>query len=232
MKTQIVLVGTLLLVLAGGAAMAPEPQPADLTPDPTPTASLAPPPPPTAPAAPDIGGTWDVTRSWFRRCPSCSEPVIRGTTWEIVQSGHELRVDKGLRGTIDGYDIHLQGIESDGFSRFDFYYSRLYLSPDGLRITGEFVGSETLQNPCAPSPPIVTCFAHGGYLYAIRRSPAPTFPPPPTPGPSVTETPPSTRTPTPSVTPSPTEASAGLAPVSRHYLPLITRPASPSPADD
>jgi hypothetical protein len=142
-------------------------------------------------------------------------------------------VDRGLRGTIEGYEIQLEGIESDGFERFDFYYSRLYLSPDGLRITGEFVGSETLQNPCGLTPPIVTCFASGGYFHAIRRSPAATLLPPPPPEPPASETPTPTETPislspTPTGTPSPTEPAAGAATsIPPLYLPFIARPALP-----
>ncbi|MFQ5593601.1 MAG: hypothetical protein ACE5HA_05585 [Anaerolineae bacterium] len=233
MRTQIVLLGALcVLILAAAGKPASGLTQATVTPSPSVTALPSPPPPPTAPAAPDVSGTWDVTRSWFRRCSRCGEPVIRGTTWQITQNGHELRVDRGLRGSIEGYNIQLEGLETDGFDRFDFYYSRLYLSPDGLRITGEFVGSETVQNPCAPSPPIVTCFASAGYLHAIRRSPHATLPPPPPPGPPVTETTTPTETPTPisstpTGTPSPTQPAHGAAAISSRYLPFITRPIPP-----
>ncbi|MFQ5856538.1 MAG: hypothetical protein ACE5LU_12945 [Anaerolineae bacterium] len=236
MKAHITLIAAVLLTLAGSGASAPgAAQGEPTTPITTSTPLPSPPPPPTAPAVPDVSGTWAVTRSWFRRCPRCSEPVIQGTTWRIIQSGHELRIDRGLRGTIEGYSIYLEGIESDGFNRYDFYYSRLYLSPDGLMITGEFAGSETVHNPCTLTPPIVTCFAHGGYFHAIRRSPAPTSPPPPpeltataTPMPTLV----ATATPTPSVTPSATELSAVSATVSRRYLPFIVRLTSLATADD
>lgn len=234
-KAWFLVVMLLMLVLAGNGATTLNPAQVEPTPSATPTLSLTPPPPPTMPAAPDISGTWDVTRSWYRRCPRCSEPVIRGTTWVITQNGHELRVDRGLRGTIEGYNIHLEGIESDGFHRFDFYYSRLYLSPDGLTITGEFVGSERVQNTCGYTPPIVTCFVNGGSLYAVRRSPPP-IPPPPIPSPTSTETqtptltatlissPSMTPSATPSMTPSPSVPAAGAATPSYSYLPLVMHP--------
>ena len=197
--------------------------------------TLTPPPAPTVPAIPDIRGTWSINRYWFRRCPRCSEPVSQGTTWVVTQNGPNLRIDRGLRGTIDGYQIQLEGIESNGFNRYDFYYSRLYLTPDGLRITGNFVGSERIQNSCSYNPPLVTCFANAGYIHAIRRSPMPTpFPPPPiftdTPlaTPSVTPVPTSTATVTPTSTTlptsSPTQSSVPSDSAGRQYLPFILRP--------
>ncbi len=227
----------LLLVVAGAGLVTPATAQVEVTITATDTPAPSPPPPPTVPAAPDISGTWDVTRSWFRRCPSCMEPVIRGTRWEITQQGHEFAVDRGLRGAIEGYDIHLEGIETNGFDRFEFYYSRLRLSPDGLVITGQFVGTETMQNPCALFPPLVTCFASAGDFYAIRRSPVPTTLPPATPSPTATETPTATQAVTATVPPSPTASAtasptgaANPAAVRFRYLPLIVRPVQPPTA--
>ncbi len=205
MRSQGIILLLCLAGLAGAAGFAPAGSLLDSTPAP-PTPS----PMPGSPV-PHISGTWSVTRSWFRRCPRCSEPVIQGTTWEIFQDGPALRIDRGLRGTIEGNLITLEGIESDGFHRFDFIYGRLVLSPDGLFITGSFAGTERVQNTCGYQPPMVTCFASAGYLYAVRLSPLPTLPPPP-PVPSAvppaTVTPSATMSATPPLEPVPVTPSA------------------------
>jgi hypothetical protein len=231
-------IGVLLLILVVGGTSPTRTQ-AQPTPAATPTFDATAPPAPPTPETPlDISGTWDVTRSWFRNCPgACDWPVIRGTTWQISQTGSEFTVDRGPRGTIDGYIVHLTGIESDGFTRFDFYYSSLSLSPDGTTITGQFSGSETIQNPCGLANPIVTCFAQAGYFFAVRRSsPPPSHYPTatPTPSPSPTETA-TLSTPTPTVTPTmpPTQMASSTATptrqpddadhIHRRYLPLFVR---------
>lgn len=198
-----------------------------------------PPPPPSPPALLNVSGTWSVTRTWFRQCPACSFPVIRTTTWVIFQDGNHLRVDRGLRGTIQGYQIELHGTETDGHDKYYLAYHSLYVGPDGQTITGGFAGNETIQNPCDASPPRVTCFVHTGYLYAVRISPVPTQPPIPTLLPTVSLTP--TR-PAPTVMPSPPvpaeTATATSTPVPtpvrvistwRRFLPLIRQPAAPTP---
>jgi hypothetical protein len=153
--------------------------------------------------------------------------MVRTTTWRITQQGNELQVDRGLRGTIEGYQISLQGIETDGHDRYYFVYSTLHLNPDGYSFSGEFAGSETIQNPCDASPPIVTCLVHSGYLYAVRISPLPTPSATATWTPSPTPTPTATASFLPSATPtvSPTATSAPASPWKfRRLLPLVLRP--------
>lgn len=222
----------------------------------TPTLDLTPPPPPPTPETPpDVSGTWQITRSWFRNCPgACDWPVIRGTTWNITQSGSEFRVDRGPRGTIRdgsarGYAVQLAGVESDGFQRFDFYYTGVYLSPDGTSMAGQFFGSETIQNPCGLANPIVTCFAQAGSFLAIRSSPPPQTPTatPTLPAPTATPTTPAaatatatatatasatatpTGTPTGTLDATPTRVSGTADHAGRRYLPLLVRPSSEPP---
>ena len=202
-----------------------------LLPAPARTQTPFPPPPSplitaTAPGAPNVSGTWSITRYWFRSCPACSSAVIRTTTWKIVQEGNLLRVDRGLRGAIEGNRISLTGIETDGQERYDFVYGSLYLSPDGRSFSGPFFGSETLQNPCDVNPPIVSCLVHDGYLYAVRVSPLPTPPVLPTWSPVPSSTPPhptvtATLTPTTTLPPSPVPFR------SLRLLPLVLRPPMP-----
>jgi hypothetical protein len=184
------------------------------------------------PAPPDISGRWSVVRTWWDQCPGCSFPVQRTTQWEITQSGDTFQVDRGLRGTIDGYRLTLSGIESDGFKRRDFYYDHLILSPDLMTIHGSFSGSETIHNLCDTWPPQVTCFALAGVIHMIRQSPPPTATPTATATSTATATPTATgtNTPTPSATPTATPTSTStptasptsiLRPRFQLYLPLL-----------
>lgn len=234
-----VLLLLMFVVGAGGTPLAlAQPNPSS-----TPTPELTS-PPPTSEMPPDISGVWHVTRSWFRNCPgACDWPVIQGATWNITQTGSEFRVDRGPHGSLDGrrrdgWTVHLTGIESDGFRRFDFYYGGVYLSPDGTTMSGQFFGSETIQNPCGLANPIVTCFAQAGSFLAVRSSP-PTPPQYPTATLTPPLDPPGTATPTlPTATATPTSpAPTPTAPptatptrqpetadrTGRRYLPLVIR---------
>lgn len=198
------------------------------------------PPAPTAPTtpgatattlpAPDIAGTWSITRSWLRACPSCSRPVVRTTTWRIEVEGGDVAVQRGPRGTLrpdgagGGY-LDLAGLETEGDLVLRLAYATLRVAPDGRSFDGAFGGSERGPNPCGDDPPFVTCFASAGWLSAVRLSggttptttatgsPPPASPPPSTP-------PPSTATPAPTATPSPPPPTA----------PSVTATAPPTPA--
>jgi hypothetical protein len=167
------------LAILGLAHLAPEitaqpPAPATATP------AVTPGPPP------DIGGEWSITRTWYRRCPRCGQVVIRTTPWKITQTGQDVRVDRGPRGTIAGAPLGggyltLEGTETDGFDVYRFWYATLRVSADGNSFEGAFNGAETIQNPCGDDPPIVTCFTSGGWIRGRRISPIGTVPPPPGP---------------------------------------------------
>lgn len=153
-----------------------------------PTSAQAPGPTETATAypVPDLAGEWSVTRSWYRRCPGCSASIVRTTDWVITQSGADVRVDVGLSGGLvgtapGGAYLSLEGLESAPEGPMRFAYATLFVQPDGGAFEGEFGGSERLANPCGPEPPLVTCFASGGYLRAQRVSASGTRPLP-TPG--------------------------------------------------
>jgi hypothetical protein len=208
-----------------------------------PSIGAQPPPPPTPPATPatvgpppDIAGEWSITRTWYRRCPRCGFPVIRTTPWEITQTGQTVRVDRGPRGVIVGAPggggyLSLEGPETGGFDVQRFWYATLHVSPSGNSFEGQFGGSETIQNPCGSSPPIVTCFASAGWIRAYRISPVATVPTPPgpptvlPPAPVETATPLATHTsqpyPTTTPTPLPTSTPSPSPPPPPLFLPSV-----------
>src|SRR5262245_52752255 len=67
----------------------------------------------------DLSGRWSITRSWWRRCSRCGGgSVIRTTPWSIVETGDQIRVDRGPRGQlfIDANGLlrlNLSGLESE-----------------------------------------------------------------------------------------------------------------------
>lgn len=186
-----------------------------------PAPSPSPPPPPP----PDISGDWSITRTWYRRCPACGGTIVRTTPWVITQSGSDVRIDRGPRGSIvgtaagGGY-LALEGLEQQAEGSLRFWYGTLFVDPSGNTFEGGLNGSERIANPCGAVPPIVTCFASGGYLRAQRVRPiatVPTPPGPPTPAPPTATPAPPTRTattaPTLTAAPSPTPTAAVPTPV-------------------
>jgi hypothetical protein len=170
-------------------------------------------PTPGVPAGPpiDIHGEWAITRTYVRRCPRCAAPVIRTVPWEITQTGADVRVDRGLRGTVTGAGpafLHLEGTESEGFGLQRFWYATLHVSADGNWFEGPFSGSEQMQNPCGDSPPSVTCLVSAGWIRGQRVAPLATVPPPP--GPPILPPPAPTETATP-IPPTETSTPAPLA---------------------
>lgn len=221
------------------------------------TRADAQPPPPTAATAttapvatgtpipaPDITGTWSITRSWLRACPACSRPVVRTTTWRIDVAGSDVAVQRGPRGTIrpDGAGgglLDLDGLESEGDLVLRLAYATLRVEPDGRSFEGAFGGSERGPNPCGDEPQVVTCFASAGWLRAVRLggppTPSPTAtgsaPGPPTPPAASSPTP--TTAPTlspPTAAPSPTASASAAAPTPtttwpwRRFAPSAARP--------
>lgn len=183
-------------------------------------AQPSPPPPPGPPAAtagppPNIAGEWSITRTWFRSCPRCGFPVIRTTNWVITQTGQTVSVDRGPRGSIAGAPgggyLTLAGPETGGFDVQRFWYGTLWVEPSGDSFQGQFAGSETIQNPCGSSPPIVTCLVSAGWVRAVRIRPRATIPPPASPTATPSSTTPTTATPTlaaPSATATPSASAA------------------------
>jgi hypothetical protein len=226
--------------LAGlGAGAAGGPARAQPLPSATPSPTVILPPP-------LVAGAWSITRTWARSCPGCSFSISRTTTWQISQFGIDVRVDKGPRGTIVGAPdgtglMNLEGVESSGPDVYRFLYSTLRVTADGNHFEGGFNGTESIGNPCGEEPPLVTCFASGGYLRAVRLgilTPMPTPPGPPLPTglpspfplPSGTVTPPASATPiaTPTATTTPTDppsatpaASPTARPPAPSYLPIV-----------
>jgi hypothetical protein len=174
----------------------------------------------------DIHGDWSITRSYYRSCPRCGFPVVRTVPWVITQTGADVRVDRGPRGTVTGAGpayLSLEGTESDGFGVQRFWYATLFVSVDGNSFEGTFNGSERGANPCGDEPPAVTCFVSAGWVRGTRIRPFATPPPlPPPPGPptapapaTATVAPPVVATASPTApppgTPSPTATNAPTA---------------------
>jgi hypothetical protein len=155
---------------AGGAP----PVGAQGTPSPVPTASATFVPP-------SIAGEWAVTRSYARSCPACAASVVRTVAWSITQVADEVRVDRGLRGSVTGVAggggyLALSGTESGTEGLLRYHYGTLRVAVGGDSFEGEFAGSERVANPCAAAPPLVTCFVSAGHVTGRRVRGAPTQP--------------------------------------------------------
>jgi hypothetical protein len=114
-----------------------------------------------------------------RRCPGCGATIVRTTPWTIAQLSGDIRIDRGLSGTIRGIAgggglLSLAGLESGAEGVFRFWYGTLFVAADAGSFEGGFAGSERIANPCSPEPPIVTCFVSGGHIRAQRLWPSPT----------------------------------------------------------
>ncbi len=136
---------------------------------------------PVVPGGPPISmaGKWSITRSYWRSCPRCGTVIIRTVPWVITQNGADVRIDRGLRGTITGSGpalLSLTGTESGGFDAQRFWYATIRVAADGRNFEGGFDGSETISNPCGSDPPAVTCFVSAGWVRGTLVEAAPGAP--------------------------------------------------------
>jgi hypothetical protein len=161
--------------------------------------------PPTAtPGVPpgpplQIGGEWSITRSYWRSCPHCGTVIVRTVPWVITQSGADVQVNRGLRGTVTGSGpalLSLEGTETGGFDAQRFWYATLRVAADGRSFEGAFNGSERISNPCGSEPPEVTCLVSAGWVRGVLVEAA-SVPPTDTPVPTATAVPTVTETPRP-----------------------------------